>query len=660
METKIYVHPFEQNGKYGFRNVVTYETVIPARYENVQSEYRYSDHKVQLNGKWGIVSSHGEEIVPPKYDSISDDGADDNRVVRLNGRYGFINKYGREFIPPQYELAYNFVFVHDQWRAAVQQNAKWGFINLEGKTVVSCRYEAVESFVPSLIPGKGLAAVQFSSKWGFIDVNGKLVISCDYTAVRSFLNGRAAVKKFGKWGYVDMNGRQVVPLIYDLADDFDFHTERAKVASGKQMFFIGENGERDDAALDNEFESQDIYSNIMCVRIGDKYGYVNKSGDIVIPFIYDGGSAVARYSDKNVAVELNGKMQLLGTDGIARTPLIYDEIDFGKSNYIAVRSNYKWGYVNDEGKKVIPCRYDDVSPFVSEYGAKTADGLIAKVICEGCLQFIDTSGNPLPDRFSQLKFSEGLALVEMNGRYGYVDETGKVVIPFIYEEAYHYFFRKMDQMRFHRGLARVKSAYNGKIGCIDKTGRLVVPFISDDKIDYSVDDDWMITYWRDDDNDFGQKEWHPELYNIRGNKIVPEGWKIISDFAEGLAAVRDTEYNAGYIDKTGKVVIPLTFWGARGFIDGLAAVSEDGFVWGFIDRTGKTVIPCRYCWSFCHLGNDGFDKRGLKLVGGSSYTDGKWGWIDRTGKIVIPFIYEDPDSLACETAPDNYQYEKKH
>jgi hypothetical protein len=651
METEIFVywnvHPFEQNGKYGFINCLTFETVIPVKYEKVQLKGKRLSYyyKVQLNGKWGIVSRQGEEIVPPKYDSISDVGPDDNRIVRLNGRYGFLNEYGREFIPPQYELAYNFVFVHDQWRAAVQQNSKWGFINLEGKTIIACRYEAVKSFAPSLIPGKGLAAVQLSSKWGFIDIHGNLVISCDYTGVRSFLNCMAAVKKFGKWGYVDMNGRQVVPLIYDLAGDFDFHTERAKVVSGKKMFFIRKNGERDDAAFDDEF-SRNRDGDILRVKTGDKYGYVNKSGDVVIPFIYDEMSQITY--NENIIVTLNSKKQFLSKDGTARTPLIYDDIripEYGGS-YFAVKNNGKWGYVNDEGKQVIPCRYDDASDLES----------IAEVICEGRLQFIDSSGNSVPDGFLDLKFSEGLAVVGINGRYGYVDETGKVVIPFIYKEA-SFRFGNMDQMHFHRGLARVKSADTCKIGCIDKTGKTVVPFISDKKIDYSVEDDWMITYWRLDDNDFGQEDWRPVLYNIRDKKIVPKGWKIISDFVEGLAVVRDTNGNTGYIDKMGEVVIPLIFNDARSFIDGLAAVSENGCTWGFVDKTGKMVIPCRYCWEYCHQGCDGFDEYGLKLVGGCSYTDGKWGWIDRTGKTVIPFIYEYAEDFRYGKARVRENYE---
>jgi hypothetical protein len=91
MGTEIHVHPFEQNGKCGFRNVVTYETVIPVRYENVQSKDRYSNHKVQLNGKWGIVSSHGDIM-----------------RVKISDKYGYVNKSGDIVIPFIYKYADNF------------------------------------------------------------------------------------------------------------------------------------------------------------------------------------------------------------------------------------------------------------------------------------------------------------------------------------------------------------------------------------------------------------------------------------------------------------------------------------------------------------------------------------------------------------------------
>ena len=59
--------------------------------------------------------------------------------------------------------------------------------------------------------------------------------------------------------------------------------------------------------------------------------------------------------------------------------------------------------------------------------------------------------------------SEGLARIERDGKYGFIDNTGQVVIPPKYDLAWD----------FSEGLARVSQ--NGKYGFIDKTGKVVIP-----------------------------------------------------------------------------------------------------------------------------------------------------------------------------------------
>ena len=61
------------------------------------------------------------------------------------------------------------------------------------------------------------------------------------------------------------------------------------------------------------------------------------------------------------------------------------------------------------------------------------------------------------------EYSEGLAWVRLNGKYGFIDKSGTEVIPCKYDYAYF----------FSEGLAEVK--LNGKYGFIDKSGRLVIP-----------------------------------------------------------------------------------------------------------------------------------------------------------------------------------------
>jgi hypothetical protein len=55
-------------------------------------------------------------------------------------------------------------------------------------------------------------------------------------------------------------------------------------------------------------------------------------------------------------------------------------------------------------------------------------------------------------------FSEGLARVELNGKYGFVDREGKEIIPVKYDDAHV----------FEDGLALVM--FNGNWGYIDKNG----------------------------------------------------------------------------------------------------------------------------------------------------------------------------------------------
>ena len=61
------------------------------------------------------------------------------------------------------------------------------------------------------------------------------------------------------------------------------------------------------------------------------------------------------------------------------------------------------------------------------------------------------------------------------------------------------------------------------------------------------------------------------------------------DFEEGFALVKLDEKN-GFIDGTGKEIVPPKYDHVDDFKEGFARVELDG-KYGFIDRTGKEVIP---------------------------------------------------------------------
>jgi hypothetical protein len=89
----------------------------------------------------------------------------------------------------------------------------------------------------------------------------------------------------------------------------------------------------------------------------------------------------------------------------------------------------------------------------------------------------------------------------------------------------------------------------------------------------------------------------------------------------------------GFIDKTGKLIIPAKFDHVYGFREGVAFV-EDGKQ-GLIDKTGRVIIP----WPYKNYPSF---SRGLARVS----VDGKWGFIDTAGKMVIPPQFDYADNFS--------------
>jgi hypothetical protein len=118
-----------------------------------------------------------------------------------------------------------------------------------------------------------------------------------------------------------------------------------------------------------------------------------------------------------------------------------------------------------------------------------------------------------------------------------------------------------------------------------------------------------------------------------GREVVPPQFDRTRRFFEGLAAVeRNGKY--GYIDKTGREVIPLQFDDVYFFSEGLAEVERNG-KWGFIDKTGREVVPPQ------------FDRTRRFFEGLAWVTrNGKEGYIDKTGREVLPIRYESASHCA--------------
>lgn len=109
-----------------------------------------------------------------------------------------------------------------------------------------------------------------------------------------------------------------------------------------------------------------------------------------------------------------------------------------------------------------------------------------------------------------------------------------------------------------------------------------------------------------------------------GDGFIKE-WKEVREYNEGLAGVKDADGKWGFIEKTGKIVIPCQWKKALFFSEGLAGVQDDNEKWGFIDKTGKVALP--FVWSNVQWFRNGRVRVQTVLGGG-------WHDIDREGNDV--------------------------
>lgn len=330
--------------------------------------------RVKKNGRYGFIDNNGKEICKPKYYiaySFSEGMAVVADYVSNGMKYGFIDKRGKEAIKAQFDYAGSFS--EGMARIAVIENGmkKYGFIDKTGKIVIEPQFGFAEGF------SEGFAKVMVgdSNKYGFIDQSGKMVIEPQFDDVSDFENGLAVVsiadedEVFHRVA-IDKTGKFVFGPGYEVSYGFDgfvegmarvYDTEKSITAfadeSGKTVFEL---------SLDHDDDIYDNFSEgLLRVRVyvsgGWKYGFVDKSGKMVIEPQYDyaqrfsEGLALIGVGDDDEDTRKYGFIDKSGK--IVIEPQFEDAESFDKGlASVRIEKNgvsYK-GYVNKEGTVVWP------------------------------------------------------------------------------------------------------------------------------------------------------------------------------------------------------------------------------------------------------------------------------------------------------------------
>lgn len=169
--------------------------------------------------------------------------------------------------------------------------------------------------------------------------------------------------------------------------------------------------------------------------------------------------------------------------------------------------------------------------------------------------------------FSQTKDKAmPLFWIREDGKYGYIDRSGKVVIKPQFD----------NTMGFNEGLAA--TSVGGKYGYIDLKGKWVIK----PQFDF--------TYMFSDGLAMVEIDKKKAWIDRRGRIVISprEFEKTAIGFREGrLAVMKDGKW--GYMDKTGQMVIEPKFNEAKEFSGGVAQVVTEGDRHHWIDINGRIL-----------------------------------------------------------------------
>jgi hypothetical protein len=344
-------------------------------------------------------------------------------------------------------------------------------------------------------------------KWGYIDRTGKIIIKPQFDGAYPFYDGVARVmtgKMFDTdaWSYIDKSGKIISqqPIRNRLED---FSDGLGAVCLDKQDdvgYLCGYMDSSGRWAIEPKFYSaMSFYEGLAHVAMKDATSrtrtrdvYIDKTGNVAL----DLSSVPARGSERF-------------SEGLARfTPSVSRD------------GRYLSGFMDRAGKVVIAPEFQAVDDF-SEGLAAVMFFKPAKVVTEAHQEDFDA---------------------------GFIDKTGKMII----KPQFEYY------QSFSEGLAFV--LIRGRMGAIDKTGRVVI------SPRFTLPRYTAYPYWTVLDKFRESKPW---------------------SLSEGLAAVNRLG-RWGYVDKTGRFIIPPQFRKAHSFSHGLALVLVGDRI-GYIDKTGKYV-----------------------------------------------------------------------
>ncbi|MBR3254939.1 MAG: WG repeat-containing protein [Clostridia bacterium] len=415
------------------------------------------------DNKYGVIDSDGYLVVDPSYEEMIvipnnkkdvflctydvNEETGEFKTKALNSNNDEILK-GYDLIETVSNKDENDNIIIESNVLRVKKDGKYGLIDLDGKTLLNTEYEEITSLqgITNSIKTKK------DGKIGIVNDEGKIILENKYADVTNLgkddKSGFIVKNEDGKFGVVSYTGTQELEEKYD--DIEKIHKN--------DMFVVTESGTKK---------------------------LINKDGTTVLETGFNKVIEIMQNKDNGIVFEKDGKQGVMNLAGEVTIPAEYESLKEAKNGFLIAKKDGKYGIIDLKNETIIDLKYarllykDVADIYVLEdetANASLLNGDFEEKL-KGILIEINEEKGYLKIRvgddykYYNFKFEEKkvedilpsntLYLSKKDGKYGYLDKEGNVVVDYIYDDA-----KEQNSC----GFAAVKK--DGKWGSIDSKGKV--------------------------------------------------------------------------------------------------------------------------------------------------------------------------------------------
>lgn len=419
---------------------------------------------IYKDNKWGVIDSNGTTVIDPSYEEMITIPNSKNDVFLCiydvnyeTGEYKTkaLNSKNEEIFTgyEKMEAISNKDTNNNVWYEEnvlkVKKDGKCGLINLNGKELTTCQYDELVA----LEGIKNTIKATKDGKIGLLNEEGQEILPNQYTEISNLgkdnKSGFIVKKEDGKYGIVDYANQTILEAKYEGID---------------------------------KIYGSDLY----VVKQAGKQTLIKKDGTEILKEGYDEIKEILKNAENGIIYVKDGKYGIMKQSGEIAIPNEYEELKEAKSGILITKQGGKYGIMDLQRQTKIQPQYTSIT-----YNEK-ADIYIAEkedfsndiidttytVKQTGVLTDINDDKGYLElkqgeeYKYYNFKFEEKnitevhtsntLYKSKKDGKYGFTDKNGKVIIDYIYDDA-------TEQNTY--GYAGIKK--DGKWGSIDNKGNIV-------------------------------------------------------------------------------------------------------------------------------------------------------------------------------------------